>query len=64
MRICKNGLWQEVTVDDYFPCYCKGQPMFSTSYQNEIWVLLLEKALAKVHGSYYMLKGGYITEAL
>jgi len=53
LKICKNGLWQVVTIDDMFPCYPMGQPIFSTAYSNEIWVLLLEKAYAKVHGGYY-----------
>ena len=29
VRLCKNGEWQEVVVDDYFPCFPNGQPMFS-----------------------------------
>ena len=28
LRICKNGEWLKVTVDDYIPCYYSGGPMF------------------------------------
>mmetsp|Transcript_19106 Transcript_19106/g.29295 ORF Transcript_19106/g.29295 Transcript_19106/m.29295 type:complete len:120 (-) Transcript_19106:503-862(-) len=31
---------------------------------NEIWAMILEKAYAKVHGSYYLLNGGFVNEAL
>ena len=52
VKICKNGYWQLVTIDDFFPCYPKGQPLFSKGESNELWVLILEKAYAKLHGSY------------
>lgn len=58
LRICKNGEWQNVIVDDYFPCFPNGGPMFSKSNGNELWVLLLEKAYAKIHGGYKTLTGG------
>lgn len=64
VKICKNGMWQNVTIDDLFPCYPMGPPVFSTAYSNEIWVLILEKAYAKVHGGYYQLRGGFVNEAL
>ena len=48
LKICKNGEWMEVTVDDYFPCSIEGGPLFSRSNGNELWVLLLEKAYAKI----------------
>lgn len=29
VRFCKNGEWVTVTVDDYFPCYPEGDPIFA-----------------------------------
>ena len=52
LRFCKHGQWTHVRVDDYFPCRPgKGLPVFSQANGPELWVLLLEKAYAKVHGS-------------
>ncbi len=56
VKICKNGEWVTVTVDDYFPCYPLGAPIFARTQGNELWLLLLEKALAKLHGSYSSLR--------
>ena len=64
LKICKNGEWQDVLVDDYFPCFPNGQPIFSKAHGNELWVLLLEKAYAKLHGSYKALVGGCPHEAM
>jgi len=55
VKICKGGLWVEVTIDDLFPCEPFGQPLFGKSNNNEIWGMILEKAYAKVHGSYNIL---------
>jgi len=64
VKLCKNGEWVMVTVDDYFPCYPMAGPMFSKAHGNELWVLLLEKAYAKLHGCYYLLRGGFANEGL
>ena len=64
MKICKNGEWQVVTVDELTPCYPQGPPLFATGAKNELWVTLLEKAYAKIHGSFFSLKNGFVTEAL
>ena len=64
LRLCKNGEWVTVTVDDFFPCYPDGEPVFAKCHGNELWVLLLEKAYAKLHGNYYLLRGGFVNEAL
>lgn len=64
VKICKNGEWITVTVDDYFPCYPMSGPMFSRSHGNELWVLILEKAYAKIHGNYFSIKNGQSVDAL
>jgi calpain-15 len=64
VKFCKGGEWVNVTVDDYFPCYVMGQPIFSRSHGTELWVLLLEKAFAKLHGSYMQLRGGWVNEGM
>ena len=64
LKLCKNGEWITVTIDDYFPCFPLGGPIFSRCHGNELWVMLLEKAYAKLHGNYFSLRGGYASEAL
>jgi len=64
MKFCKNGQWQSVRVDDYFPCYPAAGPVYSKSNGDELWVMLLEKAFAKLHGSYEAIKGGLSYEAM
>lgn len=56
LRFCTSGQWREIVVDDYFPCKATNQrlgPVFSRCKGTEIWVLLIEKAYAKLQGSYY-----------
>jgi calpain-15 len=61
-----NGEVKEVVVDDYFPYDTHKQTWaFSRSNKdNEIWVLLLEKAWAKICGSYQRIEAGTVGEAL
>ncbi|PIA53983.1 hypothetical protein AQUCO_00900510v1 [Aquilegia coerulea] len=65
IRFCIQGEWVPVVVDDWIPCEAPGKPAFATSRKgNEIWVSLLEKAYAKLHGSYEALEGGLVQDAL
>ncbi|PHT26982.1 Calpain-type cysteine protease DEK1 [Capsicum baccatum] len=65
VRFCIQGDWVPVVVDDWIPCESPGKPAFSTSRKgNEMWVSLLEKAYAKLHGSYEALEGGLVQDAL
>jgi hypothetical protein len=38
-----------VVLDYYFPCL-DGRIIFSHVHDNELWVMLLEKDFAKLHG--------------
>jgi calpain-15 len=64
VRLCKNGEWQQVTVDDYFPCTESGVPVFTVTEGNDLWIMILEKAFAKLAGSYLALRGGFAHEGL
>jgi hypothetical protein len=61
----KNGRVTKVVLDDYFPCNpTTGKPCYSKAKRNELWVLLLEKAWAKIHGSYEQIEGGVAATAM
>ena len=56
-----NGVWKLVLLDDFIPCYNNGyENNFAFSYTNgyELWVILLEKAWAKLNGNYARIIGG------
>jgi hypothetical protein len=63
LQLYKNGIKEMVIVDDYFPCHPDSGPIFSKNKGNGIWVSLLEKAIAKLHGSYTSLASGKLSEA-
>jgi calpain-15 len=52
-----------VVVDDYVPCAPNGMPLFSKPKGHSVWVLLLEKAMAKMFGSYAKLNGNFTAVA-
>eukprot|EP00527_Entomoneis_sp_CCMP2396_P007216 CAMPEP_0198145108 /NCGR_PEP_ID=MMETSP1443-20131203/21046_1 /TAXON_ID=186043 /ORGANISM="Entomoneis sp., Strain CCMP2396" /LENGTH=480 /DNA_ID=CAMNT_0043808637 /DNA_START=104 /DNA_END=1546 /DNA_ORIENTATION=+ len=53
--------WVVVKVDDRIPCE-KGtkKPRFMKPNGNELWAILLEKAYAKLCGSYAAMDGGFV----
>ena len=60
-----DGKPQIVIVDDYLPIdKTTRRPCYAQSKGNEIWVMLLEKAWAKVNGGYANIISGLPCEAL
>lgn len=68
-----NGKWQMIWVDSLFPCFKhkanshlrRWRPMFAhCADMKEIWIMVVEKAFAKVCGSYEALNDVPISQAM
>ncbi len=58
-----NGIWKMILIDDYFPARNTNFKKFAFGYSTtkELWLPLLEKAWAKVNGSYAKVSAGGLT---
>eukprot|EP00993_Chasmostoma_nieuportense_P004484 NODE_514_length_2130_cov_29.877683_g475_i0.p1 GENE.NODE_514_length_2130_cov_29.877683_g475_i0~~NODE_514_length_2130_cov_29.877683_g475_i0.p1 ORF type:complete len:697 (+),score=158.64 NODE_514_length_2130_cov_29.877683_g475_i0:133-2091(+) len=64
-RFFKRDSWVTVLVDDYLPVTAHGEVLFGRcAAPDEVWVALLEKAYAKLHGHYQCLQSGSVLYAL
>ena len=60
-----DGKKQIVIVDDYLPAFKEDKtPCYAKSIKKQIWVMLLEKAWAKINGGYINIISGFNSEAL
>lgn len=60
-----NGSWKRYIVDDYLPVVKGSNRLaFSRTDENEMWVMLLEKAYAKAYGGFWNIAGGDPVHAL
>lgn len=66
LRFFKNFEWVYVIIDDRIPVRKdKKVPVFgSCTNAHELWVALIEKAYAKLHGCYEQLISGYVDEGI
>jgi len=51
VKMLYKGKWMTIDMDEHIPVLY-GKPAFSSSVGNELWVILLEKAWAKMYTSY------------
>ncbi|GMH86713.1 hypothetical protein TrST_g571 [Triparma strigata] len=63
-QIFNGGRRHTMLLDDYFPCFPEAGPVFSRNRGGNLWVSLVEKAFAKIFGSYFALRGGATCEGL
>ncbi|CBZ42128.1 Calpain catalytic domain-containing protein [Caenorhabditis elegans] len=65
IKLCVEGKWEVIIVDDFFPCYSKTNSIaMAVGRRNQLWVPLIEKAMAKVLGSYSKLHGASLAQGL
>lgn len=75
LRIFKNFQWIYVVIDERVPVYNKEEELGSGKFfkwpifgackdPHEMWVALIEKAYAKMHGCYENLISGYVDEGI
>nr|XP_002120374.1 calpain-A-like [Ciona intestinalis] len=63
-RFWRFGQWVDVIVDDNLPTL-RGSLCFGRSANpDEFWLPLMEKAYAKVHGSYQATEGGFTQDGM
>ena len=62
VRLFNDGEWCNIVLDDRFPCV-NNKPIYVKPHGKEIWVMLLEKAWAKLHVSYENIGLGTSLEA-
>ena len=62
-----SGVWREITVDDFLPINCINNACefaFSRTEEDEVWLMILEKAYAKVYGAYEKIACGNLAYTL
>ena len=55
-----DGNWKKIKVEDSFPCFMENNELVGAQPdENELFMMILEKAWAKINGGYDQIEGGY-----
>ena len=61
LRLCHEGIWKNVFIDDFLPCNSSGISILSKTNYKHLWLPFLEKALAKLTGNFEnLIEGNYL----
>ena len=63
VKMLYRGKWRTIDIDDYVP-FVYNEPAFSKSKDKQLWVIILEKAWAKIYGCYKQIEAGFPEEPL
>ena len=64
LKLCINGIWSIITIDDRLPCLPDKTLRYSKTYKNQLYSSFIEKALAKVNKNYESLEAGSFPEGI
>ncbi len=66
LNVCVSGRPKQIVVDDYLPVFedNTNRTAYAKAQQGALWVLLLEKAYAKLKGGYNNIVSGFVHEVL
>ena len=69
VKLIEMGHWRNVVFDDFVPCKAGTKELAFSGPRvehgvTELWVILLEKAWAKIYASFQRLEGGFTKDAL
>ena len=56
IQLWDKGFWKDIIIDDLFPCNSKNIPLLTRQKSLNIWLILLEKAYAKLCSSFLKLE--------
>jgi calpain-15 len=64
IKLCIRGKWKIITIDELLPCNFDNQLTYASTFNNQFYVSLIEKALAKENINYQRLESGNLTEGI
>lgn len=64
IKLFIDGRWKTVITDAFFPVDSKNKLVYATSGSEDIWIMLIEKAMAKIYRSYENIHIGFADEGL